>query len=121
MGRDMNRAAYDTYFSTRLTVRDQLAIERTALANERTYLSYLRTMFGMVAIGVTLMELADSWFVKVAAVGLILAAVLVFVLGFKKYAKSMSFLYRLEHQDPSYPEVTFSDYVKNLGKSFLNL
>lgn len=40
-----------------MSLRDHLALDRTVLANERTLLSYMRTAFGFVAGGVTLVKL----------------------------------------------------------------
>ena len=40
-----------------LSLADQLALDRTRLANERTLLAYLRTALGFTAAGVTLWRL----------------------------------------------------------------
>jgi len=36
-----------------LTLRDELAIDRTVLANERTLLAYIRTALGFLVLGLT--------------------------------------------------------------------
>ncbi|MEN0110258.1 MAG: DUF202 domain-containing protein [Planctomycetota bacterium] len=43
-----------------LTLRDRLAMRRTALAGERTVLAYARTAIMLVASGVTLLKLGPS-------------------------------------------------------------
>ncbi len=45
---------------TDLTLRDRLALRRTALANERTLLAYARTALMLVASGVTLLKLSPD-------------------------------------------------------------
>ena len=40
-----------------LEMRDRLAMERTTLANERTFLSYVRSAFAMVIAGLTFIKL----------------------------------------------------------------
>ncbi|WP_247236461.1 YidH family protein [Telluribacter sp. SYSU D00476] len=41
----------------KLSITDQLAVERTHLANERTFLSYFRTSLALLAGGVTILRL----------------------------------------------------------------
>lgn len=43
-----------------LILRDQLAIDRTRLANERTLLSWLRTALMMLVSGITLLKLFEG-------------------------------------------------------------
>ena len=65
-----------------LTLRDHLARDRTVLANERTLLSYLRTAFGMLAGGVTLLKLfPDDRWLGCVGVGLLVAGTLVTAVG----------------------------------------
>ncbi|GAB3164319.1 YidH family protein [Telluribacter humicola] len=41
----------------KLSITDQLAVERTHLANERTFLAYFRTSLALLAGGVTILRL----------------------------------------------------------------
>ncbi len=54
---------YEDFLAQEFILRDYLAVERTILANESTFLSYVRTSVTFVAGGVTLMQVADlqSW------------------------------------------------------------
>ena len=54
---------YEDFLAQEFILRDYLAVERTILANESTFLSYVRTSITFVAGGVTLMQVADleSW------------------------------------------------------------
>ena len=59
-----------------LTLRDQLALDRTVLANERTLLAYLRTALALLAGGVTLLYIVDeAWAVALGGAALPLSAV----------------------------------------------
>lgn len=51
---------YRAYIEERLILRDQLAIDRTILANESTFLSYIRTGLAIVATGATIIHFADK-------------------------------------------------------------
>ena len=49
-----------------LTLRDQLALDRTVLANERTLLAYLRTALALLAGGVALFQLVNEPWARAA-------------------------------------------------------
>ena len=70
-----------------LTLRDQLALDRTVLANERTLLAYLRTALALLAGGVTLLHFVDrAWAIVLGGAALPLAA-LVTVIGVARFAR----------------------------------
>lgn len=72
---------YDQQSSETMILRDHLARDRTMLANERTLLAYLRTSFGLLAGGGTLIKLFpdDPWLPKL---GMVLLALGGFVAAF---------------------------------------
>jgi len=47
-------------------LRDDLAIDRTLLANERTLLAYLRTALALVIAGLTIVHFADAVWYQIA-------------------------------------------------------
>jgi putative membrane protein len=49
--------ADDTFHPDELILRDQLALDRTRLANERTLLAYIRTAVMMIVVGATALKL----------------------------------------------------------------
>jgi putative membrane protein len=54
---------YSKYKSKELILRDNLAIDRTNLANERTLLSYLRSSAALIIAGISIVNLSNSnWF-----------------------------------------------------------
>jgi putative membrane protein len=44
----------------RMILRDELAVDRTALANERTYLAYIRTAVTLLAAGIGFVKLFEE-------------------------------------------------------------
>lgn len=70
--------------------RDELAEDRTILANERTFGSWMRTSLGCVAIGVGFQGLFPSmeppWVPRAIATGFLLLAVLVIFLAERRAA-----------------------------------
>lgn len=74
---------------TESTLRDRLAVRRTALANERTLLAYARTALMLVASGATLWRLqpfteADRWLGVIA----IIAGVLLLAIGASRFSRT---------------------------------
>lgn len=58
----MNEQLYTRFKNTDLILRDELAIDRTLLANENTLLAYLRSALTLVIAGVTFIHFfAQSW------------------------------------------------------------
>ncbi len=54
---------YSKFDSAELILRDQLAIDRTLLANERTLLSYLRSGVALFIAGISIVHFAgQGWF-----------------------------------------------------------
>ncbi|WP_205481462.1 YidH family protein [Sphingomonas arenae] len=74
--------------------REDLAEDRTILANERTFASWMRTSLGCVAIGVGFQGLfpamQPAWVPRAIATGFLLVAVLVIVLAERRAAAVLS-------------------------------
>lgn len=69
-------------------LRDQLAIDRTRLANERTLLAYVRAFIGLFLAGVTFMKLfADDPVYVGIGVGSIVGGVLLLTIGLARYLR----------------------------------
>ncbi len=72
----------------KFTVRDILAFDRTRLANERTFLSYVRTCIGCIGAGAAMLKLFEVEWASVMAVILLVAGPLVFVWGLIGYIRT---------------------------------
>jgi inner membrane protein YidH len=59
----MQRNIYSQFDPAELILRDQLAIDRTLLANERTLMSYLRSGAALFIAGVSIIHFShEIWF-----------------------------------------------------------
>ena len=66
-----NQTPYTRFQAEDLILRDELAIDRTLLANERTLLAYLRMAISMVIAGASIMNFASTpWFYWVGVVSI---------------------------------------------------
>jgi putative membrane protein len=64
-----------------------MAIERTVLANERTFLSYSRTAMAMFVAGVSFLHFTDSLYLAAISIGFIPVAIAVFIFGLYRFKK----------------------------------
>lgn len=85
-------------FSNRdkLILRDHLALERTRLANERTFMAYIRSALYLLIGGLALLQLqghGDLAWVGITALVLAAAFILVGVLRFLKLKQQLSSYY----------------------------
>lgn len=86
-----------------LTLRDYLALERTKLANERTFFSYLRTSLYLLTAGIGILEIKSIEHLK------IIAYISLFFSGFLLIIGVLKF-YQLKRQLKSYvPNNTLPD------------
>lgn len=71
-----------------LELRDCLALERTSLANERTFFAYARTAIMVLITGVSAFKLFPGILI-IFIIGLIavVSSVVLFFIGLKKYLK----------------------------------
>ncbi|MBF9239427.1 DUF202 domain-containing protein [Hymenobacter sp. BT683] len=69
-----------------LSLSDRLALQRTRLANERTFLTYVRTSLAMLGFGLVLIQLHPSR-TGLLGYGAITAAALMIVTGWLRFRK----------------------------------
>ncbi len=81
----MEHNPYERFRGQKLTLNDYLAIDRTELANERTLLAYGRTAIALVITGGSAMKFFDSRWIVVIGAGFVVAAVVVMVIGWRRY------------------------------------
>jgi putative membrane protein len=81
-----------------MTLQQDLAVQRTWLANERTLLAYVRTFMGFVGLGVALIALfATQAGVILGAVSIATGSV-VMIIGLTSYTRTRSALVK-EHRE----------------------
>lgn len=75
-----------------MTVQQDLALQRTCLANERTLLAYVRTFMGFLGLGVALIAVFDSTLSSTLGGASIAAGLFVMVIGMISYTRNRSVL-----------------------------
>jgi putative membrane protein len=106
----MNEPDYSRFAKMDLILRDELAIERTYLANERTLLSYLRSAVALFIAGMTIIHFSDQgWFyaVGVGCIPLSVVTAIVGVVRCHKTGKALS-IFRKKREAESKNPNTFS-------------
>lgn len=72
----------------KITLSDQLALERTRLANERTMLAYIRTALVLISLGGGMSQFLSQFFLKLLGIILIMIALLIILVGIFKFCKT---------------------------------
>lgn len=70
-----------------VVLREQLALYRTVLANERTFLAYLRTAFALILAGVTLVHFADRRWFAIVGIACVPLGALTLAVGVWRYRR----------------------------------
>ncbi len=83
--RQPSLSPYEAFAQEELILRDYLAADRTALANERTFMSYLRTALAFVIGGASAIHFLGGVEVEVAGAALIVAGAVTFTVGMWRY------------------------------------
>ena len=68
-----------------LILRDHLALDRTVLANERTFLAYIRTALTLLVVGASFIKFFDSMMLEVVGWAFLPCAIAVFAFGVWRY------------------------------------
>lgn len=83
----MRNAPYSQLPRLELTLRDQLAIDRTALANERTLLAYGRTGLALSLVGGSLIKFFDSLAIMLIGWLFVIAGLLTMTAGTVRFVR----------------------------------
>ena len=83
----MRNNPYARFSENELILRDQLAIDRTILANERTLLSYLRGAVAMVIAGVTFVQFIEFGILRYIGMALVPIGLFTGVFGLSRYRR----------------------------------
>ena len=76
-------------------IRDKLAVQRSRLANERTFLAYIRTAIVCFVAGITILKLIpDGVFISTVSVLFLLASLFFIVVGLYTYLRTKKELSR---------------------------
>lgn len=78
---ESDKIPYQKFQDKELILRDYLAVDRTILANESTYLAYIRTSLNLTVVGVTILQLAKGHELSNLGYIFVSLAVLIFLRG----------------------------------------
>ncbi len=78
-----------------LPMGDYLALERTKLSNERTFLAYVRTAIALTVAGYGALEFTQDGFIHYAGNALLAAALISLLVGLVRFLKTVHKLKRL--------------------------
>jgi putative membrane protein len=81
-----------------MTVQQDLALQRTRLANERTLLAYVRTFMGFLGLGIALIAVFDSTISSTLGGASIAAGAFVMVIGVNSHTRNRSALVEDERE-----------------------
>lgn len=76
---------YQEFSREDMILRDWLALDRTVLANKRTFLAFGRTSIALIALGIAFMKLIDHTVYEFMGVMLIMTGIVVFFVGLREY------------------------------------
>jgi putative membrane protein len=76
---------YLRFRKNELILRDELAIDRTILANERTVLSYLRGAMALIIAGVTFVHFINAGWLLYLGMSLVPFGLLIAAIGIMRY------------------------------------
>jgi putative membrane protein len=87
-GTDVIEDPYAEFRREEMILRDWLALDRTSLANKRTFLSYTRTSIALVAIGLAFIKLIHHPFFEKGGCALIGFGIVVLFIGLREFIQN---------------------------------
>jgi putative membrane protein len=91
-----------------LILREKLALQRTILANQSTYLAFVRTSMYFLVAGISINSLLDLEFGGYIQSLFIIVSVTLFIIGFVNYRRQNIKIFESEQHIGDYKE----DYLK---------
>ncbi|MCB0291761.1 MAG: DUF202 domain-containing protein [Calditrichaeota bacterium] len=95
-GKDKEPGFYNRYTKEQLILRDHLAVDRTVLANENTFLAYVRTALTFFVSGITFVHFFGYILVEIIGWIFIPIGVSIFIAGWLRYQRMQKTLKILE-------------------------
>jgi putative membrane protein len=83
----MTENPYERFQCKELILRDELAIDRTILANERTILAYFRSALTLIIVGVTFLHFFERGVLHYFGIVFVPFGLAVGIFGFLRYRK----------------------------------
>jgi len=77
---------YSEFKRNEMILRDWLALDRTVLANKRTFLAYGRTAIALLALGIAFVKLIHHDWFEVGGFFMMALGIVVFFVGLREFA-----------------------------------
>ena len=87
MKSSMKKNPYERFDTNQLILRDELAIDRTILANERTMLAYLRGAITLIISGITVIHFVKTDMLYYVGISIIPIGIITGIFGTVRYRK----------------------------------
>jgi len=94
----MKDEPYAKYCADNLILRDELAIDRTLLANERTLLSYLRSAVALFIAGVSIIHFSTEGWFRVLGLACVPIGIITGIIGVARYRRMNQSIARIRNQ-----------------------
>ncbi len=94
----MSEDTYNSYIEDKeeMILRDYLAIDRTIMANEAAFMSYIRTALTLIAAGATLIKFTDNPFTQVVGWAFVGIGGWLGVHGYNRYQRTDETLHKVK-------------------------
>ncbi len=94
----MSEETYSSYIEEKdeMILRDYLAIDRTLLANEASFMSYIRTSLTLIAAGATLIKFTDNPFTQVVGWAFVAIGGWLVIHGYNRYSRVDQTLHKVK-------------------------
>jgi putative membrane protein len=83
-----------------VTLRNELARERTLMSNERTFLTYINTTLAFIGLAIVIYKFASPDIVFIGCAVSLALSVFVFFLGLRNYRSAVVRIRNGVHEDP---------------------
>ncbi len=90
---------YAKFKRDEMILRDWLAMDRTILANKRTFLAYGRTAIALFVLGIAFVRLTNHQFFEISGFVLMSLGIMIFIVGSREYITTHKRLKVLTQQE----------------------
>lgn len=94
----MKKGFYENFTKKELILRDHLAIDRTILSNESTFLAYIRTSLAVTAAGATLIHFFREAYIDLFGGFLAVSGIFIFFRGYRRFRKMDTDIKRIKRK-----------------------
>lgn len=102
---------YANFTKEEIILRDLLAADRTELANETTFLAYVRTSFALLLAGVSLWQFFKSNLGLVAGAFFLVSSALLLLVGYRRYRAMEEKVHAIRAEANVLEEEETSNYI----------